>query len=125
MGKCRFLILHQLYQFSTVKEKFGRSLDALGNAFVKLLFFPVFSQHLLTNGDFFRGGVCRTFFKIVNILTYTCPNHSGVGVIDSPDRFQHVLHSYCIHQVLEKNFRHEIFIVRPQKMPKNGLFWRF
>ena len=73
----------------------------------------------------FLGGGCRTFFKIVNILTYTCPNHSGVGVIDSPDRFEHVLHSYCIHQVLEKNFRHEIFIVRPQKMPKNGLFWRF
>ena len=35
-------------------------------------------------------------------MTYKCPNHSGVGVIDSPDRFEHVLHSYCIHQVLEK-----------------------
>ena len=42
VGKCRFLILHQLYQFSTVEEKFGRSLDAVGNAFVKLLF----SQYL-------------------------------------------------------------------------------
>ena len=55
VGKCRFLILHQLYQFSTVEEKFGRSLDAVGNAFVKLLFFPVFSQHLLTNVDFIHA----------------------------------------------------------------------
>ena len=56
-----------------------------------------------TRGNFFLGGrVAETVSKIGNILTYTCPNHSGVGVIDSPDRFEHVLHSYCIHQVLEK-----------------------
>ena len=33
-------------------------------------------------GFFFRGEFAETVSKIDNILTYTCPNHSGVGVID-------------------------------------------
>ena len=45
VGKCRFLILHQLYHLSTVQEHFGRSLDAVGNDFVKVFIFTVFSQH--------------------------------------------------------------------------------
>ena len=62
---------------------------------------------------------------MMNIFRYTCPNHSGVGAIGSPDRFEHVLHPYYILEVFEKKFRHEILIVRPQKSAKNGLFWCF
>ena len=40
---------------------------------------------------------------MMNILRYTCPNHSGVGAIGSPDRFEHVLHPYYILEVFEKN----------------------
>ena len=62
---------------------------------------------------------------MVNIFTYTCPNHLGVSAIDNPDRFEHVLHPYHILEVLEKNFRHEISIVHPQKWAKNAFFWCF
>ena len=66
---------------------------------------------------FFRGGVCRSFSKMVNMFIYTCPNHSGVGVIDTPDPFEHVLYPYHILEVLEKNFSDDIWTVRPQKLP--------
>ena len=46
-------------------------------------------------------GVVREFFKIDNFFTYTCPNHSRVGAIDSPDRFDDVLHPYYILEALE------------------------
>ena len=59
---------------------------------------------------------------MMNIFRYTCPDHSGVGAIGSPDRFQHVCDTYCTPEVLEKNFRHEILIVRPQKWAKICLF---
>ena len=73
----------------------------------------------------FRGGGSRPFWKMVNIFTYTCPNHLGVSAIDNSDRFEHVLHPYRILEVLEKNFRDEILIVHPQKWAKNALFWCF
>ena len=59
---------------------------------------------------------------MVNIFTYTCPNHSGVGAIDSPDPFEDVFHPNYILEVPEKNFGYEISTVRPQKLPKNGFF---
>jgi len=64
----------------------------------------------------------RNLFQNVTIFTYTCPNHSGVGAIDSPGRFEHVSHPYYILEVFEKIFRHEILIVRPQKLAKNEFF---
>ena len=75
-------------------------------------------------GIFFWGG-CRNFGKLVNIVTYTCPNHSRVGAIDSPDRLEHVLHPYCILEAIENFFGHELWIVRAQKLAKNDLFCRF
>ena len=60
---------------------------------------------------------------MVNIFTHTCSNRSGVGAIDSPDRFEHVFHPYCTQEVLGKKFRHEISIVRPQKLAKNSIFF--
>ena len=39
---------------------------------------------------------------MVNIFTYTCPNHSGVGAIDSPDRFEHVFEPYYIRKAPRK-----------------------
>ena len=62
---------------------------------------------------------------MVNIFTYTCPNHSGVGAIDSPDRFEHVFDPYYTLEVLEKIFKHEISIVRPQKLAKIVFFGVF
>ena len=62
---------------------------------------------------------------MVNIFTYTCPNHSGVGAIDSPDRFEHVSNQYYILEVPGKFFRDEISFVRAEKLAKNGLFWCF
>ena len=62
---------------------------------------------------------------MVNIFTYTCRNHSGVGAIDSPDRFEHVFDPYYILEVLEKIFKREISNVRPQKLAKNSVFWCF
>ena len=70
-------------------------------------------------------GGCRTFFKMVNILTYTCPNHSGVGVIDSPDRFEHVSNQYYILEVPGKFFRDENIFVRAEKLAKNAFFGVF
>ena len=69
------------------------------------------------------GGGLRYFFKIDNFFTYTCPNHSRVGAIDSPDRSEHVLHPYYILEALENFFGHDIFIIRPRNMAKNGFFF--
>ena len=49
---------------------------------------------------------------MVNIFTYTCPNHSGVGAIDSPDRFEHVCDPYCIQEIPEKTFACQVLMVR-------------
>ena len=43
--------------------------------------------------------------KMVTIFTHTCPNHSGVGAIDSADYSEQVFDSYYIQEVYEKNSR--------------------
>ena len=58
---------------------------------------------------------------MANIFTYTCPNHSGVSAMDSPDPFEDGLHPNYIVEVPLKIFRYEISIVRPQKLAKSGL----
>ena len=50
---------------------------------------------------------------MVNIFAYTCPNRSGVGAIDNPDRFEQVFDTYYIHMVSEKIFMDDISMVRP------------
>ena len=67
----------------------------------------------ILNMGIFLGGGWDSFFKKVNIFTYTCPNHSGVGAIDSPDRFEHVFDPYYTLEVHEKSFEFDISIVRP------------
>ena len=59
---------------------------------------------------------------MVNIFTQTCPNRVGVGAIDNPDRVEDVFDPYYILEVLQKIFKHDISILRPQKLVKNGLF---
>ena len=59
---------------------------------------------------------------MVNIFTYTCPNHMGVGAIDSPDRFEHVPNQYYILEVPGKIFKYEISIVRVEKLAKMAFF---
>ena len=53
---------------------------------------------------------------MVNILTCRCPNWSGVGAIDSPDRLEQVLDQRYLPEVSEKNFTHDISMIRRQKM---------
>ena len=57
---------------------------------------------------------------MVNIFT-RCPNRSGVGAIDSPDRLEQVLDQRYIPEVSEKNFTHDISMIRRQKMVIFGL----
>ena len=51
---------------------------------------------------FFRERFWATFCNMVNIFTCRCPNRSGVGVIDSPDRFEEVLDQRYILEGSEK-----------------------
>ena len=53
---------------------------------------------------------------MVNIFTCRCPNLSGVGAIDYPDRFEQVLDTYYILEASEEIFTDDISMVRPQKM---------
>ena len=53
---------------------------------------------------------------MINIFACTCPNRSGVGAIDNPDRFEQVFHPYYILEVPEKIFTRDISMVRRQKM---------
>ena len=69
-------------------------------------------QHL---GVFFRGG-CRPSSKMSNIFGCTCPNHSGVGAIDNPDRFEQAFDTYYLTEVSEKIFTDDISMDHPQKM---------
>ena len=62
---------------------------------------------------------------MINILTHTCPNHSGVSANDSPDHSEQVFDAYYIREVLEKNFTHDILMVRPQKYAFFGVFKAF
>ena len=53
---------------------------------------------------------------MVNIFACTCPNRSGVGAIDNPDRLEQVFDTYYIPQASEENFMDPILMVCPQKM---------
>ena len=71
------------------------------------------SKKLQIGNFFFRGGVCRPFRKMVNIFAYTCPNRSGVGAINNPDRSEQVFDAYYISEVSKKIFMDDILMVRP------------
>ena len=73
-------------------------------------------------GDFFRGKFSATFCNMVNIFTCKCPNRSGVGAVDSPDRFVQVLYQSYIPEVSEKIFTHDISMIRRQKMVIFGVW---
>ena len=70
---------------------------------------------VVVSGNLFRGG-CRPFFKMINIFACTCPNRSGVGAIDNPDRFEQAFVQYYIPEDPENFFTHDISMVRRQKM---------
>ena len=53
------------------------------------------------------------FKKMVNIFAYTCPNRSGVGAINNPDRSEQVFDAYYISEVSKKIFMDDISMVRP------------
>ena len=65
---------------------------------------------------FFRGGGCRPSSKMSNIFGCTCPNCSGVGAIDNPDRFEQAFDTYYLTEVSEKIFTDGILMNHPQKM---------
>ena len=44
----------------------------------------------------------RPFRKMVNIFAYTCPNRSGVGAINNPDRSEQVFDAYYISEASKK-----------------------
>ena len=53
---------------------------------------------------------------MVNIFTCRCPDLSGVGAIDYPDRFEQVLDTYYNPEASEKIITEDISMARPQKM---------
>ena len=50
---------------------------------------------------------------MVNIFAYMCPNRSGVGAINNPDRSEQVFDAYYISEVSKKIFMDDISMVRP------------
>ena len=60
-----------------------------------------------------KMGGGRPFRKMVNIFAYMCPNRSGVGAINNPDRSEQVFDAYYISEVSKKIFMDDISIVRP------------
>ena len=62
---------------------------------------------------------------MINIFACTCPNRLGVRALDNPDQFEQVFDPYYILEVLEKNFTHDISIVRRQKMLIFGVLKAF
>ena len=52
---------------------------------------------------------------MVNIFICRCPNRSGVGGIDDPDRFEKIPDQRNTPDVSEKNFTHDISMIRRQK----------
>ena len=54
--------------------------------------------------------------KVTNIFVCTWPNRKGIGAIDNPDRFEQVFDQYYILEDPEKNFTHNISMVRRQNM---------
>ena len=53
---------------------------------------------------------------IVSFFACTFPNRSGVGAMDSPDRFEQVLDQRYIPEVSQKIFTDDISMIRRQKM---------
>eukprot|EP00493_Phyllostaurus_siculus_P017351 UN17618 len=70
---------------------------------------------------FFKRRFWGNFYNMVNIFTCRCPNRSGVGVIDSPDRFEQVLEQRYIPEVSE-DFHARHF---DDQSSENGHFWCF
>ena len=52
---------------------------------------------------------------MTNIFICRCPNRAGVGAIDEPDRSEQVLDQRYIPDVFEKNFTHDISMIRRPK----------
>ena len=82
-------------------------------------------QYVGNVGNFFREGFWGPFWKVINIFACTCPNRSGVGSIDNPDRFEQVFDPYYILEVPDKIFTHDISMVRRQKMLIFGVLKAF
>ena len=55
-------------------------------------------------GFFFRTEILGTFCNMTNIFICRCPNRSGVGAIDDPDRSEQVPDQCYIPDVSEKFF---------------------
>ena len=53
---------------------------------------------------------------MINIFACTCPNRSGVGAIDNPDRFEQAFVQYYIPEDPENFFTPDISMVCRQKM---------
>ena len=53
---------------------------------------------------------------MINIFACTCPNCSGDGAIDKPERFEQAFDTYYIPEASEKIFMDDISMVRPQKI---------
>ena len=62
----------------------------------------------------FLGGGDKISSKMSNIFGCKCPNHSGFGAIDNPDRFEQAFVQYHIPEDPEKIFTH-ISMFRRQK----------
>ena len=66
-------------------------------------------------GIFFRRGIWGIFCNMTNIFICRCPNRSGVGAIDDPDRSEQVPDQCYIPDVSKRNFTHDISMIRRQK----------
>ena len=55
-------------------------------------------------------------FSMVSCFACTCPNRSGVGAIDNPDRSEQVFDQYDIPEDPEKNFTNDFSMEGHQKM---------
>ena len=64
---------------------------------------------------FFRRGIWGIFCNMTNIFICRCPNRSGVGAIDDPDRSEQVPDQCYTPDVSEKIFTHDISMIRRQK----------
>eukprot|EP00493_Phyllostaurus_siculus_P002255 UN02267 len=67
-------------------------------------------------GEFFRETKWGNFCNMVYFFTCRWPNRSGGGAIDSPDWFEQVFDQFNTPEVFEKNFTHDISMIRRQKI---------
>ena len=68
---------------------------------------------------FFRGtpgGIVTHIFLMVSFFVCTCPNRSGVGAIDKPDRFEQMFDQHYIPEVSEKILTRAFSMIRRQKI---------